>query len=269
MTRLPRYGGLFHALLAIPLVLYVLLIAGLVAGMFAAIPREGWRLAWSNPDLASAIRLSLITATVSTILAMAVAVPSGYMLSRYRFPGQVVVDTVLDMPIILPPLVMGLALLIFFRTGIGRWLDRGIVSGGLFVYQPLGIVLVQVAVGCAYAVRVMKTGFDNMDRRYEEVAMTLGANSVRTFTRVVLPGAWHSIVASTVISWAQIFGLFGPVIVVCGTMRGRTEIMPTTIFLETSVGRIDVALVIACLMVMMSMTMLVTFKWAGGGRLEL
>lgn len=269
MTRLPRYGGVFHVLLAIPLVCYVLLVAGLVAGMFAAIPREGWHMAWSNPDLASAVRLSLVTTTISTILAMAIAIPSGYMLSRYRFPGQVIVDTVLDMPIILPPLVMGLALLLFFSTPIGKWLDRGIVPGGLFVYQPLGIVLAQVVVGCAYAVRVMKTGFDNSDRRYEEVAMTLGANSVRTFMKVALPATWHSLVASTVISWAQIIGLFGPVIVLCGTMRGRTEIMPTTIFLETSVGRIDTALVIACLMVVMSMTMLVVFKRVGGGRLEL
>ncbi|MCK5851210.1 MAG: ABC transporter permease subunit, partial [Kiritimatiellae bacterium] len=162
------------------------------------------------------------------------------------------------------PLVMGLCVLIFFNTTIGRWLDRGLVEEGLFIYQPLGIVLVQFIVGCAFAVRVIKAGFDSLDPRYEEVAMTLGANRPQTFFKVTLPNVVPSLVAGTAISWARIFGLFGPILLVSGTMRNRTEIMPTTVFLETSIGRIEVALVVGACMILISTTVLIIFKRLGG-----
>jgi len=96
------------------------------------------------------------------------------------------------------------------------------------------------------------------------MAMTLGANRWQTFYKVTLPNAAPSIMAGAVISWARIFGLFGPILLVAGTMRGRTEIMPTTIFLEVSIGRIEVALVIGALMILMSMAMLIVLKRLGG-----
>ena len=112
--------------------------------------------------------------------------------------------------------------------------------------------------------RVIKAGFDSLDRRYEEVAMTLGANRAQAFRKVVLPNVVPSLIAGGVISWARIFGLFGPILLVCGTMRGRTEIMPTTIFLETSIGRIEVALVVGACMILISLATLIVFKRLGG-----
>jgi molybdate transport system permease protein len=94
--------------------------------------------------------------------------------------------------------------------------------------------------------------------------MTLGANRRQAFFKVVLPNVTPSLVAGIVITWARVFGLFGPVLLVCGTMRGRTEIMPTTIYLEASIGRIDVALVVGACMIVISMTTLVVFKRLGG-----
>jgi len=260
----PRFGKGFDYLLAVPLVVYLFLICGLIASVFVTVTRKAVIEAFSEPALLHAIKLSLVTSFLSTLLSVLVAIPAGYVLSRYRFPGHVLVDTVLDLPIVLPPLVMGLCVLIFFNTGIGRWLDRGLVEEGLFVYQPLGIVLVQFMVGCAFAIRVIKAGFDGLDRRYEEVAMTLGANRWQAFFKVVLPNIFPSLVAGGVISWARIFGLFGPILLVCGTMRGRTEIMPTTIFLETSIGRIEVALVVGACMILISLVTLTIFKRFGG-----
>jgi len=240
------------------------LVVALVAGVFAAISPDAIRVAMADFALLGAVKLSVVTSVASTALSVLVAVPAGYVLSRRRFPGASLVDTVLDLPIILPPLVMGLAVLIFFNTPVGRFIDRGIREEGLFVYQPLGIVLVQFVVGCAFAVRVVKSGFDALDPRYEEVALTLGANRRQAFFRAVLPNIVPSLVAGAVISWARIFGLFGPVLLVAGTMRGRTEIMPTTIFLETSIGRIEVALVVGAIMILISMTTLLIFKRLGG-----
>jgi len=260
----PRHGRAFDLVLAVPLLLYLLLIVALVLSLFLSVGWGDVGEAFHDPDLLHAIWLSVITSAVSTLLSMLVAVPAGYVLSRWRFRGMVVLDTILDLPIVLPPLVLGLCILIFFNTGVGRWLDRGVVEQGLFIYQPLGIVLVQFVVGCAFAVRVIKAGFDGLDPRYEEVAMTLGANRAQSFLKVALPNVAPALVAGVVISWARIFGLFGPVLLVAGTMRGRTEIMPTSIFLETSIGRIEVALVIGGCMILMSMAALIAFKRLGG-----
>lgn len=265
MSSTPDYNRtFFDNLLAVPLVIYLLLIAALIVGVFITITPEAIREAFRDPALLSAIRLSLVTSLASAGLSVLVAIPAGYFLSRRRFPGHSAVDTLLDLPIVLPPLVMGLCVLIFFNTTVGRWIDRGIVKEGLFIYQPLGIVLVQFVVGCAFAVRVIKAGFDSLDPRYEEVSMTLGGNRQQTFFRVVLPNIVPSLVAGAAISWARIFGLFGPILLVCGTMRNRTEIMPTTVFLETSIGRIEVALVVGACMILISTSMLILFKRLGG-----
>jgi len=258
-----RFRG-FDFFLSIPLFLYLLIIVGLTAGVFISITPSALRTAFADKALIDAVVLSIGTSLTSTLLAVCVAVPAGYVLSRHRFPGYAVVDGILDIPIVLPPLVMGLSVLIFFSTPFGRWIDRGIWEQGLFVYQPLGIVLVQFIVGTAFAVRVIKSGFESLDPQYEQVAMTLGASPWQTFTKVVLPNVVPCLVAGAVISWARIFGLFGPVLLVCGTMRGKTEIMPTTVFLETSIGRIEVALVVGAMMILISMTTLIVFKRLGG-----
>lgn len=260
----PRYGRAFDLALAAPLAFYVLLVAGLVAAVFLALTPAAIGQAFHDSDVWSAILLSLVTSTVSTFLSMAVAIPAGYVLSRHRFRGRTLADTILDLPIVLPPLVLGLCVLLFFSTSVGRWLDRGIAPEGLFIYQPLGIVLVQFIVGCAFAVRVIKSGFDVLTPDYEDVAMTLGASRWQTFFKVTLPNVAPSLVAGAVISWARIFGLFGPILLVAGTMRGRTEIMPTTIFLEVSIGRIEVALVVGALMILISMATLAAFKRLSG-----
>ncbi|MDD4869880.1 MAG: ABC transporter permease [Kiritimatiellae bacterium] len=260
----PLYGKSFDVFLAVPLVIYLLLIAGLTLAVFLAITPKSILQAFEDRAIWDSISLSLITTTISTFFSVCVAIPAGYILSRHRFPGHSIADTLVDLPIVLPPLVMGLCVLLFFNTSVGLWLDRGIVEEGLFIYQPLGIVLVQFIVGCAFAVRVIKSGFDSMDPNFEDMAMTLGANRWQTFYKVTLPNAAPSIMAGAVISWARIFGLFGPILLVAGTMRGRTEIMPTTIFLEVSIGRIEVALVIGALMILMSMAMLIVLKRLGG-----
>lgn len=260
----PLYGRLFDWAFAMPLGLYLAVILVLVGSIFITITRESVVEAFSEPALLHAIKLSVVTSIVSTLLSVLVAIPSGYVLSRHRFPGHFFLDTVLDLPIVIPPLVMGLCVLIFFNTQVGRFIDRGFVEEGLFVYQPLGIVLVQFVVGCAFAVRAIKAGFDSLDPRYEQVAMTLGARRSQAFFKVVLPNIVPSLVAGVVISWARIFGLFGPILLVAGTMRYRTEIMPTTIFLETSIGRIEVALVVGACMVAISTATLVLFKRLGG-----
>ena len=258
-----RYGRSFDFLLAIPLAVYTVIVILLVSSLVLKITPSAILSAVTDSNILDSIILSFVTSLISSLLSVAVAVPAGYILSRNRFPGRSIVDGLLDLPIALPPLVMGLALLVFFNTSAGRWIDRA-VEGGVFVYRPGGIVLVQFIIGCALSVRVMRSGFDAVDARYEDVAMALGANRWQSFIKVAVPAAGSSIVASAVISWARIFGLFGPIILLCGTIRGRTEIMPTTIFLEAQTGRIDVALVMGACMIIASMVALAIYKRIGG-----
>jgi molybdate transport system permease protein len=259
-----RHGKKFDVLMWTPLAAYLVMILALLSAMMARITWPAVKTAFSDDALLSAIRLSLETSFLSAFLSVSLAIPAGYALSRSRFPGLAALDTILDLPIVLPPLIIGLAVLIFFSSPFGRWLDRLNGAEGWIIYHPAGIVLVQFLIGAAIATRVVKAGFDNVDERYENVAWTLGANRWQAFAKVAAPLVWPNVAAAAVISWARIFGLFGPVLLVAGTMRGHTEIMPTTIFLEISIGRLEVALVVGAMMVAISMATLLAFKKLGG-----
>ncbi len=273
----PHYGKGFDLLLALPLLAYVLLLAVFIAVMFMKLSPVAVREIFASPPIRDAFLRSLYTSVISTLISLGIAIPSGYVLSRYRFPGWSIIDSLLDIPIVLPPLIMGLCILLFFaRTSVGQFLDRGLAawlsqylhwihpSGGLFIFNVGGIIVAQVVIGCAFAVRVIKSGFDALDPRYEEVAMTLGANRRQTFTKIILPGVSPSLIAGAVISWARIFGLFGPILLICGTTRFRTEILPTSIYLEYSVGNLDGALVMGVVMIVISMLTLLIFKRFAG-----
>lgn len=216
-----------------------------------------------SPEIRAAVWLSLSSSTLTTLIGLVFAVPMGYALSRYRFPGRIIADTLVDLPIVFPPLVMGLSLLVFFRTGPGLWIeDLGIE----FVYSRNGIVLAQFFVAASLGIRAIKTTFDDIDRRQEDVALTLGCTRGQAFWRVALPNARGGIIAGATLTWARAFGLFGPLMVFVGAVRMRTEVLPTTIYLETSIGRIEVALAVALVMIAIAAVALLTIRLFGWPR---
>jgi len=211
---------------------------------------------------------SLWTSCITTAIALVFAVPVGYALSRYRFPGHVLADTLVDLPIVFPPLVAGLTLLVFFhQTALGRWIETPVSEGGLglkFAFQPAGIVLCQFVLSASFAIRSAKTAFDEVDRRLEDVALTLGCTQWGSFFRVSLPLARGGVLAGGIMTWARSFGIFGPLMIFVGTFRGRTEVLSTTIFLEQSVGNLEVALAVALLLILVALVSLVSIRLAGG-----
>jgi len=210
-----------------------------------------------------ALQLSVVTSAITVLIALCFAVPMGYVLSRFRFPGRIFVDTLVDIPIVFPPLVAGLTLLIFFsQTAFGQWVQEGM--GIEFVFQPKGIVLCQFVVSASFAIRSIKSAFDDIDRRLEKVALTLGCTQWGSFFRVSLPMASGGIVAGAILTWARAFGIFGPLMIFVGSFRGRTEVLSTTIFLEQSVGNLEVALAVALLMIIIALVALVTIRLVGG-----
>jgi len=243
--------------------LFVAAVVGLLVSDALFIDLGAMREVLRSREIRAATWLSLWTSTLATAIALVFAVPMGYALSRYRFPGRVVVDTIVDIPIVFPPLVMGLSLLVFFSSQVGLWIES---MGLKFVYQRSGIVLAEFLVAAPFGIRAIRTTFDDIDRRQEEVALTLGYTAAQAFWRVAVPNARGGIIAGTILTWARAFGVFGPLMVFVGAVRMRTEVLPTTIFLEASVGRIEVALAAALLMIAMAGVALILIRLFGGER---
>ncbi len=263
-----RADRLLEAVLFLFLFIFVAFAVLLLAADVSYIDRKAVAAVLAADYVREALWRSLWTSCTTTAVAVLFAIPMGYVLSRYRFPGHVLVDTLVDLPIVFPPLVAGLTLLIFFhQTALGRLIEAPISEGGLglkFSFQPAGIVLCQFVLSASFAIRSAKTAFDDVDRRLEDVALTLGCSHWGSFRRVSLPLARGGILAGGIMTWARSFGIFGPLMIFVGTFRGRTEVLSTTIYLEQSVGNLETALAVAILMIGVAVVCLVTIRLVGG-----
>jgi len=209
--------------------------------------------ALAKPEIQYSIRLSLISCTATAILSLWVAIPVGYLLSRHRFFGQNLVDAILDIPIVLPPLVVGLSLLILFQ-----FLPQGLREA--VVYQVPAVILAQFMVACAFAVRTMRATFDQIDARREQVALTLGCSRAQAFGMVVLPEASRGVLTAGTLAWARALGEFGPLLIFAGATRNKTEVLSTTVFLELSIGDIQAAVAVSLIMVVAAVIVLVVAR---------
>ena len=144
-----------------------------------------------------------------------------------------------------------LSLLILFRTGPGAAVESGFhsVTGSYITYAVPGVILAQFMVACAFAVRTMRATFDEIPVRQEAVALTLGCTRSQAFWNVVLPEARRGLVVAGTLAWARALGEFGPILIFAGTTRMKTEVMPTTIFLQLNVGDIGSAVAVSLLMI--------------------
>jgi molybdate transport system permease protein len=238
---------------------YLLLIVALLVADLAFTSPRHFAAALRKPEIQYAIRLTLISCTVSALLSIWIATPLGYLLSRFTFRGRWLIDTLIDIPVVLPPLVIGLSLLILFHLPVAgtnleaqlqRWLGLRVT------YSQPAVVLAQFAVACAFAIQTMRVTFDQIEPRAEQVALTLGCRRSQAFLHVTLPQAWRGIVAALTIAWARSLGEFGPILVFAGATRMRTEVLSTTVFLELSVGQLEAAVAVSLLMVVAAMVVL-------------
>ncbi|MCA9063050.1 MAG: ABC transporter permease [Planctomycetaceae bacterium] len=222
----------------------------------------------SRPEIRAATRLTVVSCTLSALLSVIFATPLAYLLSRFRFPGRWLIDALIDIPIVLPPLVLGLSLLILFHLKIGEWHLEGWLKddvGFPVAFQRVGVVLAQFTVACAFAVRTMRVTFDQMSPRAEDVARTLGCTRMQAFLLVALPQSWRGMIAAGTIAWARSLGEFGPILVFAGATRMKTEVLSTSVFLELSVGSLDAAVAVSLLMVAVAMIVLLILRAVGSG----
>jgi molybdate transport system permease protein len=206
------------------------------------------------PTALSALRLSLLTSSLSALLAVAAGMPLGYILARWKFHGKTALELLVDLPVVLPPSVAGLALLIAFgRQGVfGQWLAPLGIS---LPFTTAAVVMAQTFVAAPLFIRSAKTGFVEIDPQLEEAAFVEGASELQLFRFVMLPLAWRSLLAGTILTWTRALGEFGATILFAGNLIGKTQTMPLAIYLglERSLG---VALALSVMLVIVSVVLL-------------
>jgi molybdate transport system permease protein len=245
----------------------VTLLAG-VAVAFFVLPIAGlvYRAPWSTaleeltrPEALTALRLSVVVSLVATMLAVLFGVPLAWIYARVPFPGRDVVRALTTLPMILPPIVGGVALLFAFgRTGlVGQFLDAG--WGLRLAFTTTGAVLAAAFVATPFLVLTVEAGLRSMDRRYEEAARTLGASRWLVFRRVTFPLIAPSLFAGAVLAWARGLGEFGATITFAGNLPGTTQTLPLAVLIALET-RPEVAVVLSLLLLAISLAILVALR---------
>jgi molybdate transport system permease protein len=215
-----------------------------------------------SDEIQFAIYLSLATSLTSTFFCILFGVPAAYALARYNFRGKAFLNTILNLPLALPPLIAGVGLLLLFaQTPIGHALAE---IGIEFIFTPLGIIVAQFFVNLPFMLRIMKSTFESIDPRYEHVARTLGCSEFEAFRRVTLPMAKNGFMAATVITWSRGIGEFGAALMVAGATRMQTESLPVAVFLNMSTGNLALATSAATILIIIAIVSLYLFERVGG-----
>jgi molybdate transport system permease protein len=252
-----------------------LLAPALIAVAFLVLPLAGLviRAPWgrlgsvlSGPAATQALRLSLWTATAATVISLIIGVPLAWLLARTSFPGQRILRALVTLPLVLPPVVGGVALLLAFgRTGfLGRYLDSWF--GLTIPFTPIAVVMAETFVAMPFLIITVEGALRSADQGFEEAAATLGAGRMTVFRRVTVPLIAPSIGAGAVLCWARALGEFGATITFAGSFPGRTETMPIAVYyaLETDP---DAAIVLSLVLLLVSVVVLVSLRdrWLRGG----
>lgn len=217
-----------------------------------------------SPVAVSALRLSLLTSLASVAFATALGTPLAYMLARWKFKGKPWIEMLVDLPVVLPPSVAGLALLIAFgRQGLlGSTLS---LFGISLPFTTAAVVTAQTFVSAPLYVRAARIGFAEIDMQLEEAAHVEGADQWQMFTEVMFPLAGRSLVSGAILAWTRALGEFGATILFAGNLEGVTQTMPLAIYLgfERSLG---VAVALSVVLVGVSLSLLVLIKWLEGNQ---
>jgi molybdate transport system permease protein len=250
----------------------VLLAAAAGTGIFI-LPLVGlvWRAPWhevlaelGSPEVATALRLSLVCSLSATILSVIFGLPLAWVQSRRQFPGRALLRGLTMLPVVLPPVVGGVALLLAFgRRGIvGGWLDS--TFGVRLPFTTAGAVLAETFVAMPFFILTAEAALGAVDLRLEEAASTLGAGPWTVFRRVTLPLARPSLEAGAVLCWARALGEFGATITFAGNFPGRTQTLPLAVYLALE-SRPEAGIVLSLVLLAASLGVMVGLRrrWAG------
>lgn len=208
------------------------------------VSEESWA-AMASPVARDALLLSIKTTAATMAVLVVVGTPAAYVLARWRFPGRRILDTLVDVPIVLPPSAAGIALLLAFgRMGLlGQHLEA---FGITLSFTTVAVVMAQTFVAAPFYVRQAATGFGEVDRGVEEAALVDGASRTAAFFRVTAPLAFPALVAGALTAWARALGEFGATIIFAGSFQGVTQTIPLAVF-KVFQGDTDAAVALSVL----------------------
>jgi molybdate transport system permease protein len=252
----------------------VLVLPALLGLAFLLVPLVGLlaRAPWStlpaqllSAEVGQALRLSLLCASLATIICLVLGVPLAWLLARGDLPGRGILRALVTVPLVLPPVVGGVALLLVLgRRGlVGQYLDQWF--GLSLPFTTTGVVLAEAFVAMPFLVISVEGALRAADPRFEEAAATLGASRWLTFRRVTLPGVMPGVIAGTVLCWARALGEFGATITFAGNFPGKTTTMPLAVYLALETDP-DAAIVLSVVLLLVSVAVLAALrdKWISG-----
>ncbi len=252
-----HFSGGRLVFLSVTLVLLLFLMLPLLAVALRVLPFRAT--GWLSASTFDALRLSLFTATLSAALAIVIGTPIAYFLAREEFTGKTIVDALIDLPMVLPPAVAGLALLMAFgRRGL---LGPVLSAAGIDLpFTTAAVVMAQTFVAAPFYVRAAKTGFASVDRGLEQMSALLGVSNLRTFFRITLPLAAPSLFGGALMTWARALGEFGATIMFAGNFQGTTQTMPLAIYIGFE-SNLDSALALSFILIVVSFGILAAVRW--------
>ena len=261
------YGGegkrhIIHIVFALIIIITILFFTLPLLSLLLRITPEEFISAILERDVQNAIFLSLITAGASTVIVVLFGTPLAYLNARVPYRGRHFVETLLDLPIVLPPSVAGLALLVLFgRRGlIGAYLNN---VGITIIFTTFAVIIAQVFVAGPLYIRQAKTAFAMVDQVYEAAARTLGASPLRTFMKVTIPLAWTGLVSGVILGFARAIGEFGATIMVAGNLPGKTQTMPLAIY-GMMQSDLTASIALSLVLIAISCVILVTIRILAG-----
>jgi molybdate transport system permease protein len=248
------------------LAILIIFFVGIIVSLLTYTNWGNFISALRSSEVLFAIRLSLMTATIATIISIIVAVPVAYAISKNSFFGKSLVDSLLDLPIVISPVAIGAALLVFFSTPVGSGINSNLIT---FVFSVPGIVLAQFTIVSALAIRLLKSTFDSIDPRYEQVARTLGCSKPEAFLRVTLPLAKDGLIAAGILTWARAVGEFGASVTLAGATAMKTETLPIAISLSLGTANIEKAIAIIFVLIIIAVIALLVIRKLIGRRYQI
>lgn len=243
----------FHRIAVSAALLVTVFYAGLILSLLHFLHPGSLVQALAAPRTLFSVGLSLGAATLATGLALPLAIPAAYALSRVNFPGRMVTEALLEFPLIVSPAALGALLLIFFNQPFGEWIQAHSVQ---FVFAFWGVVLAQFATVLGMAVRFIKAAMDEVPERYEQMARCLGATPFQAFWSTTLPLARRGILAGALLAWAKALGEFGATITLAGTMAMRTETLPVAIHMRLASADLEGAATLILVLVVIGLATL-------------
>ena len=230
-----------------------------LAGLFVHLSPAQLGSGLSSPTALTALRLSLFTTAISLAVTLALGTPLAYVLARGEFRGRRLLDAVVDLPIVVPPAVAGLALLLVFgRFGLLGPPLRAL--GVQLSFTTAAVVMAQVFVASPFYVRAARSGFVAVDRTLEAASATLGMGPLRTFAFITVPLAAPALLGGAVLCWARALGEFGATIMFAGNLAGISQTLPLAVYLNLENGDVTIATAISVLMIAISLATILVVR---------